>query len=262
MSRRKAIVLGIFTAWPFLYGLAGTCLSLATQMGWAFSGRPNPDLAFTMWLADSLAFQIVHSLSLLSIVVLLAIYIVFLFKTDRVRQERKALWVIGFFLFHVFTMPLFWYLYVRKDLSQSTPDEGTEREQAAGCEARQMRRRKAIILTTLTAWPYFFIILTYAVMIFSGFERGTWSEISLAFKIWICLFFLTLADGAVLLILYIIYIYKAGRVRQEKRALWTVTLLFASWLAIPVFWYYYVREDLKKSTPGNGAVGDEDPGVF
>lgn len=132
MSRGKAVVLTVLTAWPFLYGLAAICLGLAAQMGWAFSGVRNPDLAITMWLADSLAFKIVHSLSLLAIVVLLAIYIVFLFKTDRVRQERKALWVIGFFLFHVFAMPLFWYLYVRKDLSQSTPEEGTGREQAAG----------------------------------------------------------------------------------------------------------------------------------
>lgn len=117
-----------------------------------------------------------------------------------------------------------------------------------------MSRRKAIILTALTAWPYFFIILTYAVMIFSGFERGTWSEISLAFKIWICLLFLTMADGLVLLTLYILYVYKAGRVRQEKRALWTVTLLCASWLAMPVFWYFYVRQDLKKSVPADQAA--------
>ena len=122
-----------------------------------------------------------------------------------------------------------------------------------------MSRGKAIVLTALTAWAYFFIILTYAVMIFSGFERGTWSEISLALKIWICLLFVTLADGVVLLILYIIYVYKAGRVRQEKRALWTVTLLCASWVAMPFFWYYYIRQDLKKSGPGDKAGGQPMP---
>jgi hypothetical protein len=49
------------------------------------------------------------------IMVLLAIYITFLFKTDRVPQDKKTLWAVVLFCGNLFAMPVFWYLYLWKD---------------------------------------------------------------------------------------------------------------------------------------------------
>jgi hypothetical protein len=43
---------------------------------------------------------------------LIAFYIVFLFKTDRVPQDKKALWAAVIFLGNMVAMPVFFYFYV------------------------------------------------------------------------------------------------------------------------------------------------------
>ena len=57
-------------------------------------------------------FFAVHVGVMLLIVVLLAFYIVFLFKTDRVKPELKALWAIVLFFGGPVAMPIFWYIHV------------------------------------------------------------------------------------------------------------------------------------------------------
>lgn len=44
--------------------------------------------------------------------VLVALYLLFLFKTDAVAKDQKALWAVVLFLANVFVMPIFWYIYV------------------------------------------------------------------------------------------------------------------------------------------------------
>ncbi len=52
----------------------------------------------------------------------------------------------------------------------------------------------------------------------------------------------------VLIIGYIAYIFKNNAVPKEKRALWTVVILFAHALAFPFFWYFYVYQTSNEST--------------
>ena len=46
---------------------------------------------------------------------LTAFYIVYLFRTDRVPQDKKALWAVVLFLGNTFAFPVFWYLYIWKE---------------------------------------------------------------------------------------------------------------------------------------------------
>jgi hypothetical protein len=55
-----------------------------------------------------------HFLSSLNFLGLWIFYIVYLFKTDRVPRDKKALWAAVIFLGHMFAVPIFWYFYVRK----------------------------------------------------------------------------------------------------------------------------------------------------
>lgn len=55
---------------------------------------------------------IFHILIILEAWVLVASYIIYLFKTSVVPKEKKTLWVIVLIFGNVFVMPVFWYLYV------------------------------------------------------------------------------------------------------------------------------------------------------
>lgn len=60
-------------------------------------------------------FQILFTLHLLTILEtmgLLAFYITYIFKTDRIPQDKKALWAVVVFLGNMLAMPVFWYLYI------------------------------------------------------------------------------------------------------------------------------------------------------
>jgi hypothetical protein len=45
---------------------------------------------------------------------LIAVYVVYLFKTDVVPKDQKVLWAVVLFLGNMIVMPIFWFLYVWK----------------------------------------------------------------------------------------------------------------------------------------------------
>ena len=49
---------------------------------------------------------------------LVTTYLVYLFKTSHVPAEKKALWAAVIFLGNIFTMPVFWFIYVWKPVSK------------------------------------------------------------------------------------------------------------------------------------------------
>ncbi len=107
MSRQKAITLAVFTAWPLLYmvlffgAMFAMMMSDLTSLGHS-SGPPA-----ILWIIFPL-----HFLTMLEMVVLLVIYIRHVFKTDRVPQDKKALWAVVLFLGNMIAMPIYWYLYI------------------------------------------------------------------------------------------------------------------------------------------------------
>ncbi|HEX8407951.1 MAG TPA: hypothetical protein VF883_03745 [Thermoanaerobaculia bacterium] len=54
----------------------------------------------------------VHLGVMLLMFALITFYIVFLFKTDRVKTEMKAVWAVAIFMGSIVAMPIFWYLYI------------------------------------------------------------------------------------------------------------------------------------------------------
>ncbi|MFZ2491886.1 MAG: hypothetical protein WA208_10410 [Thermoanaerobaculia bacterium] len=57
-------------------------------------------------------FMAIHLGVMVLMLALLAFYTVFLFKTDAVRNDMKALWAVVLFFGAPVSMPIFWYLYV------------------------------------------------------------------------------------------------------------------------------------------------------
>jgi hypothetical protein len=121
MSKGKAVTLAVFTAWPFLYFILFFCM----VFGMSFSDLSGGDSS-----GLPLAFKIIfplHLLTMLEMIILLVIYIVYLFKSDRVAQDKKVLWAVVLFLGNIIAMPIFWYLYIWKEPNNRNQNVGMTR---------------------------------------------------------------------------------------------------------------------------------------
>jgi len=112
MSKIKKLALGAATLWPLIY-LFLFFAFFAFASVWITSG----DAAARGDRMRSLfgVFFASHVLTMIWIFVLVAIYIWMLFKTDRVPQDKKALWAVVLFLGNTFAMPVFWFLYIWRE---------------------------------------------------------------------------------------------------------------------------------------------------
>jgi hypothetical protein len=124
LSRPLALLVGVLTLWPVVYLLLFFGF-VATSFLWvAWTDGPTAGHSPVLPLAVSLLFG-AHFATILLMFVLIAFYIAYLFKTDRVPQDKKALWAVVLFLGNMLTMPVFFYLYVwpshRPTTSRSTP---------------------------------------------------------------------------------------------------------------------------------------------
>ena len=117
MTRGRKITLAVFTAWPFLYMILFMCTIFGMMMSDFSGGGQSSGLPTIMMIIFPL-----HFLTMLEIFVLLVIYMIHVFKTDRVSQDKKALWAVVLFLGNMIAMPIYWYLYIWKEPKQSTPE--------------------------------------------------------------------------------------------------------------------------------------------
>jgi hypothetical protein len=111
LSRPIKLIVGLLTAWPVLYiflffgFIAASMVWMSSGAGKGASHGAGPPVAFLVLFAA-------HFATILLMFGLIAFYIVFLFKTDRVPQDKKALWAAVIFLGNMVAMPVFFYLYV------------------------------------------------------------------------------------------------------------------------------------------------------
>ena len=104
-TRATALLLAVPTIWPLIY--MGLFLLVFASAFWSFnssSGGDGPALFRYIFPA--------HILTMLLTFVLLAVYIVHLFRTDLIPQQQKALWAVVMFFGNAIVLPIYWYLYV------------------------------------------------------------------------------------------------------------------------------------------------------
>ena len=111
VKKSIAIIWGFFTLLPvvtFFYTM------------YIFGENPiDPGENFKAW---DIHFQQVKQIMFVSQGILFAVlmsYIVYLFRTKHVRQDKKALWAVVLFLGNFVAMPIFWYHYVWKPANNS-----------------------------------------------------------------------------------------------------------------------------------------------
>lgn len=105
MNRVLAAILGALTVVPLVY--MAYFFWMASHFMSAGASQPGENDAFEHLFA-------LHVGTMLLIVGLLAFYVPYLFRTNRVPQEKKSLWAIVLFMGSVIAMPIFWYHYIWK----------------------------------------------------------------------------------------------------------------------------------------------------
>jgi hypothetical protein len=119
MKKPIKIILGVATLWPILYMIIS--FVFAFSQVFLFSQEEVPSSSGLP--IDFRVFFGLHMLTIFWIFILLIIYIVNLFRNDRVAKDMKALWAVVLFMGNMIAMPIYWYLYIWREPKETI--EGT-----------------------------------------------------------------------------------------------------------------------------------------
>jgi hypothetical protein len=106
LNRPTALLIAVLTVAPWAYFVF--LLSRFMPTFEAMSSSTAPEQFFRNF---DLIFRL-HLLVMVLIVALMAFYIIHLFRTDRVPNDKKTLWAVVLFLGNLLAMPVYWYLYM------------------------------------------------------------------------------------------------------------------------------------------------------
>ena len=111
MKKSTKILLGLATLWPFLYMILFLVFILSSILFLppGDGKESGPPFFFAVLIA-------VHLLTMLWIIGLTVFYIVNIFRNDRVEKDKKVLWAVVIFLGNMIAMPIYWYLYIWKEV--------------------------------------------------------------------------------------------------------------------------------------------------
>ena len=107
MKKSIAIVWGLITLLPFAYFV----YFISVVSGF------EPAKSAAEAEAEFNSIFRLHMLNMLLILALIISYIVYLFKTEHVAKDKKALWAVVLFMGNMLSMPIFWFLYVWRPIS-------------------------------------------------------------------------------------------------------------------------------------------------
>ena len=112
MKKSTKILLGLATLWPFLYMILFFLFIFSSIlfMPGPGGGESGPPFFFVVFIA-------LHILTMLWIMGLTVFYMVNVFRNDRVDKDKKVLWAVVIFMGNMIAMPIYWYLYIWKEVS-------------------------------------------------------------------------------------------------------------------------------------------------
>lgn len=169
----------------------------------------------------------------LSIPALLIFYIANVFRNTTVAKNQRALWV--FLLFGLFAVfPFYWYRHIWQDTNEA---QAGQIEQAAGNSPTKKgttMNKVAILIAGLL--PIVFEITA----VFIKMNEPD----NVLFYVFGVLVYISLI---ILIVLYIIDVYRNRSVAQNQRTLWTVLLIVGNMLVFPVYWYLHIWREPKSN---------------
>jgi hypothetical protein len=121
LGKGAKVLLGLATAWPLVWMLIFLSAGLYQVFSETSLWPPTLPSGTPRWMLYVIA---VHSLTCVLNLAILATYMIHLFKSDRVSQDKKVFWAVVLLAGNVIAMPVFFYLYVWKDAPSPPPPGG------------------------------------------------------------------------------------------------------------------------------------------
>lgn len=140
MKKSRKVWLGIATIWPIVYMF----LFIASIFGFMiFAGvhdggppvvgpHPPDSMLFPLSFMGLMA---VHMGTILGTIALTVFYIIRVFKTERLDQNMKIMWMLLLFFMGMFAQPIFWYLYIWRDTPELNSPGNQPHVLASGSQA-------------------------------------------------------------------------------------------------------------------------------
>jgi hypothetical protein len=129
MKKSTKVLLGIATVWPILYMflfMASILLLFAFNAGPPVSAPQNP--GSPLLPLGVMGLFAVHLLTILGTLALTVFYVIRVFKTERLDQNLKIMWMLLLFFAGTLAQPVFWYLYIWR----GTPDTTSQKPPQLG----------------------------------------------------------------------------------------------------------------------------------
>lgn len=112
-----------------------------------------------------------------------------------------------------------------------------------------------LLIGALTVWPCLYLLLFLAVFAFMFLSLGraglapSPAEIQQGFAVLFILHFATMVLVLGLMAFYIVHLFQAASVPQDRKVLWAVILFLGNVVAMPVYWYMHVWRDPTPDLP-------------
>jgi hypothetical protein len=111
MKKPVKILLGLATLWPFIYMILFFVFIFSSFFFVSRSRgqESGPPVFF-------LIIFLLHLLTMLWIMALTVFYMVNVFRNELVDKDKKVLWAVVLFMGNMIAMPIYWYLYIWKEV--------------------------------------------------------------------------------------------------------------------------------------------------
>ncbi|BBO35923.1 hypothetical protein [Lacipirellula parvula] len=129
LGKPAKIILGGLTIWPLVYPFICVVLFFTLVVG-SLQLQPNQNPVTSGLPAGMLVIFALHLLTAFIAIGLLVVYLLYLYHTERVPADKKALWAVVLFLGSVLAMAVFFCIYIWP--SEWPRDAGPERRPALG----------------------------------------------------------------------------------------------------------------------------------
>jgi hypothetical protein len=107
LNKPLAILIGLFTIWPFVYILL--FMGFLVVAAWSIAQQAHqhhPQPGFFPYIF------IPHIATMLLMFILMAFYIVHVFKNPGMKDDRRVLWAVVLFMGLPFSAPVYWWLFI------------------------------------------------------------------------------------------------------------------------------------------------------
>jgi hypothetical protein len=113
IGKPLAIVIGIFTIWPVIYMALFIVWFIVTALTF-FQHTQQHQSAGPPALFQYIFLP--HLLTMLLTFVLIAFYIVHVFKNPALKDDRRVLWAVVLFMGGIIAAPVYWWLFIWRPL--------------------------------------------------------------------------------------------------------------------------------------------------